>query len=393
MPSDGHQDALTLQVAQVALLVRLFLLFVLTLVWALQQPAIVTALVVLAALPGYVALRSRRARAFVTDHPLVVLIDAIALTVVVGIVGMDTPFVLALCTSTLLVGLWLTWQAGIVVVLTMCASHLLLLAREPLSVDAITAYVFVVPPLYVTLWLLGLAVQRSARATMSSQAVLRDATAVAATSHERLRIARDMHDSVAKSLQAMALTASSLPILVERRPQLAAQRAREIEEDCTLAIGQVRSLMGELRNPAPVEDLASAVTQVIGEWRSTTGRSCSAHVGPVGDIEPLARYELLMALREALENVHRHAGRCATTVTLESDGAEVVLRVKDDGIGSSEGDVASAPGRGHFGVVGMGERMAQVGGRLEFVSVPRSGTEVTFSVPRRVLIERDTEVV
>lgn len=393
MPSDGPQDALTLQVAQVALLVRLFLLLVLTLVWALQQPAIVTALVVLAAVPGYVGLRSRRARAFVTEHPLIVLIDAIALTVVVGIVGMDTPFVLALCTSALLVGLWLTWQAGVVVILTMCAIHLLLLAREPLTVEAITAFVFVVPPLYVTLWLLGLAVQRSARATMSTQAVLRDATAVAATSHERLRIARDMHDSVAKSLQAMALTASSLPLLVERRPQLAAQRAREIEEDCTLAIGQVRTLMGELRDPAPVEDLASAVTQVIGEWRTNTGRSCTAQVGEVGDIEPLARYELLMALREALENVHRHAGRCSTIVTLAAVGSEVVLTVRDDGAGSTEGEVSSAPGRGHFGVVGMQERMAQVGGRLDFVSVSGSGTEVTFSVPRRTLIERDTEVV
>lgn len=393
MPSESSTDPLTLQVAQVALLVRLFLLLVLTLVWAMQQPAVVSALVMVAALPGYVALRSRRVRAFVGAHPLVVLVDAIALTIVVGVVGVDTPFVLALCTSALLVGLWLSWQPGAVVIATMCAIHLLLLARRPIDIDAMTAYIFIVPPLFVTLWLLGLAVQRSARATLASHAVLRDATAVAASSHERMRIARDMHDSVAKSLQAMALTASSLPVLVERRPEMAAQRAREIEEDCTLAIGQVRDLMGQLRKPIPVEDLGQALRLVVDEWRVTTGRTCSVQVGEVGDVEPLARYEMLMVLREALENVHRHAGRCSTSVRLDADGDAVVLTVADDGAGSTGDHVDGAAERGHFGVLGMRERMQQVGGRLDLVTAPGAGTTVTFRVPRRALTERSPEVV
>lgn len=363
-------SALTVRVAQVALLVRLFLLLVLEVIWVAQDRSVAAVVVMLVAASSYVALRSARVRAFVSRHPLVVLLDVVALMLVVAVVGVDSPFVLALGTSALVIGLWLPVVPGLMVLSLVLAIHLTLLTTRPLDDSTVTAFVLLVPAVLITLWLLGLAVQRSGRAEALAQASLRDAMAVAATSQERNRIAREMHDTIAKSLQAMVFTASSIPLHLEKRPGVALERARELESDCVDVIDQVRTLMGELRTPVATLPFSDSVAQLVEEWRSTSGRRVTARLGAVEVTDTLVRYELLMGAREALENVRRHAGRCTTRVSLDSQGERVVLTIADDGAGSRLGHVGESPARGHFGVLGMHERMEHVGGRCEWRSEP-----------------------
>lgn len=386
-------SALPLRVAQLALLARLALLLVLELAWVARGDGVWAAGVVLTAAVSYLALRSPRFRAFLARHPLVVLLDVVLVAVVVGIVGVDTPFVLALATSALLVGLWLPAVPGLLVVSILVAIDLTLLTGIPLDDTGIVAYVIVIPAILVTLWLLGLAIQGSGAAEARVQASLRDAMSMAATAQERGRIAREMHDTIAKSLQAMALTAASIPGHLDRDPQAAVRHAAELEQDCTAVIAQVRDLMGELRAPAADVPFAEAVAQVVDEWRSSTGRRCLTRLSPVDVTDGLVRYELLMALREALDNVRQHAGRCTTRVTLEAAGDRLVLAVVDDGSGSDPDHVTASPERGHFGVVGMRERMVHVGGAFRHETGPGSGTSVTFEVHRRGLVEKEHEVV
>ena len=389
MASEAAGSALTLRIAQVALLVRLVVLFVLALVWTVQGRGLAALAVMAAAIFSYAALRFARARRFLTHHPLAVLLDALLLALVVGAVGVDTPFALALGTSALLIGLWLPFLPGAMVMGPLLAVHLTLLTRHPMTEEGVTAFVLLLPATLVTLWLLGLAIQRSARAQEVAQAALRDAMAVASASQERGRIAREMHDTVAKSLQAMALTASALPTQMHRRPEVAAQRARELEQDCTDVIGQVRALMRELRAPLPEQPFDVALAQVVDEWRSRTGRRCITDLAKVAVSDGLVRYELLMVTREALANVHAHAGRCLARVSLHEAGDVLTVVVSDDGVGADAAQVTTAGERGHFGVLGMRERMAQVGGSLTYESAPGHGTTVTCQVHRRGLIEKE----
>ncbi|MGL4743968.1 MAG: sensor histidine kinase [Dermatophilaceae bacterium] len=375
-----------------ALLVRIFLLLFVELIWLVQGRGPEAVVVVLVAVSSYLALRSGRVREFVSRHPLVVLIDVIALLLVVAVVGVDSPFVLALGTSALVVGLWLPVVPGAVVISVLLAVHLTLLTARSVDEAAVSAFVVLVPAVVLTLWLLGIAIQRSGRAEARAQASLRDAMAVAAASEERGRIAREMHDTVAKSLQAMAFTASALPAHLERRPEVAAVRARELESDCTDVIGQVRALMGELRVPVAEVPFAESVAQVVDEWRRTSPGRVVTRLHPVEVTDGLVRYEVLMGLREALENVRRHAGRCTTTVTLDADGDQVVLVVADDGVGSDPQQVRAAADSGHFGVVGMRERMQRVAGELTHDSVPGVGTTVRFRVHRHGLVEKNKGV-
>ena len=389
----GPASSLTVTVAQVALLVRILVLFFIAVVSLVQGRGLVTVLVMLVAIPGYLALRSRRLRAFVSRHPLVVLLDVVALMFAVAVVGADTPFVLALGTSALLVGLWLPLVPGLMVMAVVLAVHLTLLTARPIDDAGVTAFVLLVPPVLMTLWSLGLAIQRSGRAEALAQASLRDAISAAATSQERARIAREMHDTIAKSLQAMAFTASSLPVHLRRDPEVGLARARELEFGCTEVIAQVRGLMSELRTPVAAVPFSDAVDQVLEEWRSSTGRRCVAELEHVDVTDDLVRYELLMGLGEALDNVRRHAGRCTTRVRLTVVEDRVVLVIADDGVGSDPEHVAGSGARGHFGVVGMRERMDQIGGDFDHRTEPGRGTTVTFSVHRRGLVEKRQEVM
>ncbi|NHA69458.1 sensor histidine kinase [Phycicoccus flavus] len=387
----GAVLAAPLRIAQVAFLARLAILFVLAGVWALRGDGLAASGVVLAAALSYLAVSSARFRGLLTRHPIVILVDALVVAVVVGVVGAATPFSLALGTSALVVGLWLPFVPGLMVLALLLATHLVLLTGETLDDDGVSAFVLVMPAVLLTLWMLGLAIQRSGRAEARAQASLRDAMAAAATAQERNRIAREMHDTVAKSLQAMALTASSIPRHLERDPGAARARAGELEQDCREVITQVRSLMSELREPAPSVPFSESVAQVVDEWRSTTGRRVTTRLEPVEVTDGLVRYELLMALREALHNVHRHAGRCATKVALTVDEERLVLTVADDGSGADPETVGLAPERGHFGVAGMRERLQQAGGHMELTSSPGRGTTVAFSVHRRGLVEKSQE--
>jgi signal transduction histidine kinase len=130
------------------------------------------------------------------------------------------------------------------------------------------------------------------------------------------------------------------------------------------------------------------VRQVVMAWESAGDHRAEVRVDDVEVTSDSHRYELLVALGEALENITRHAGPCRTLVTLRSEGDQAVLTVADKGRGTSDKRVACAEAEGHFGVRGMRERLESVGGRVSWHSAPGVGTDVAFRVHQAGLVER-----
>jgi signal transduction histidine kinase len=87
---------------------------------------------------------------------------------------------------------------------------------------------------------------------------------------------------------------------------------------------------------------------------------------------------LLRCTQEALANVRKHARAARVRVTVAADSAAVTLEVSDDGVGPGE----AVPGRGGFGLAGMRDRVALVGGRLAFGPGSTGGTVLRVTVPR-----------
>src|SRR6478672_5460909 len=208
--------------------------------------------------------------------------------------------------------------------------------------------------------------------------------ATLAAVEERNRIARDLHDTLAQSLAAIALQLESAKLLTERGD--AARAGETIERTLQLtraALDDARRSVLELRAP-PLEGqgLLHAIRVMARELRTRDDEPIVVSVEGVegSDALPAAvESGLFHIAREALANVARHARTSTATVVFERCGEDVELRVAEEGVGF---DVdAVSPGR--FGLLGMSERARLLGGLLRVVSEPGAGTTVAVTVPLR----------
>ncbi|RBQ15944.1 sensor histidine kinase [Spongiactinospora rosea] len=232
-------------------------------------------------------------------------------------------------------------------------------------------------------WTLGVAVrEQRARAAL---------TARRAVAEERLRIARDLHDSVAHSMSLITTRAAIANHLAESRPDEARRALTLIEETGHNALTEMRHMLGVLR-------VGPAETDVPGE--RGPGGVPAPGLGTIADLLAAARAagvevearldeELQVAdgvgmavyriVQESLTNVVKHAGpvRCRVEVAPGGPG-EVVVTVADEG---GSGPPAGGPGGGGHGLAGMRERAALYGGTLSAGPRPGGGFLVEARLP------------
>ncbi|MFC0527170.1 sensor histidine kinase [Phytohabitans kaempferiae] len=211
-------------------------------------------------------------------------------------------------------------------------------------------------------------------------------TAVTAAQHlaaasERARLARELHDSVAKTLRGVSFAAVALPGLLRRQPDLAEQLASTVSEGADAAVREARDLLAGLRRDLPDRPFPDNVRDICGAWSERSG--VPVQVTAVAVEPPVAaRYELAQILGEALQNVTRHAKATLVLVGLRRSVAHVELTVTDDGDGfPMPDDLTELSGSGSFGIIGMAERAQALGGILRVESRPGTGTTVVAQIP------------
>ncbi|WP_234434240.1 sensor histidine kinase [Streptomyces sp. NRRL F-5126] len=218
--------------------------------------------------------------------------------------------------------------------------------------------------------------------------------AAGAVDEERARLAREMHDSVAKTLHGLALAADGLagsagamdPDAVRLRAELVARSARR-------AAAESRELLSDLRRARTAgdgfgTDLPTELAARAAEFRQRHGmRATYGTAGTGGSLpripEAIAR-QVLGVTAEAMENAARHGGGTLVAVTAgaTADG-RLRVSVYDDGCGLPPGTtLEELRARGHFGIVGMVERAASIGARIRVGRGEAArGTEVRLELP------------
>jgi signal transduction histidine kinase len=202
-----------------------------------------------------------------------------------------------------------------------------------------------------------------------------------AAASERARLARELHDSVSKTLRGVSLAALALPTSLRRQPALAEQLAGTVAAGATAAARQARELLEEMRLDVPDRDFATSLRELCDAWTAATGvpvRTVLEHLDPPITVG----YELSRIVREALANIANHAYARRVTVRLAPTRRGILLEVSDDGRGFAvPRDLTRLQTAGHFGIVGMTERARNVGGELHVDSAPGAGTTITVRVP------------
>lgn len=318
------------------------------------------------------------------EHPLLVVLDALLMTALMVALGTDNPLVLGALSSCVIIGVVLAPLPAALSAVVMVSGYLAAsLGQESRSFIAD----YGLPITFASVVVLGQVFRVIAARKHQSERAFADLISGTAAAEERARLARELHDSTAKTLQGLALTARSLEHWIDRDPHRASEQAAMIAESADDAIVRLREMLSTLRHDDP--------DQAFDESLAALARTCvNGHsvrlrldLEPVPITSPSVRYELLAAAREAILNAVEHSGGDRITVTLRGRDDEVELEVSDDGRGFSLDVLPQREQDGHFGVRGYTERLAQVGGRAEVHTLPGAGTTVSMVAPRTGLRE------
>jgi signal transduction histidine kinase/ligand-binding sensor domain-containing protein len=199
---------------------------------------------------------------------------------------------------------------------------------------------------------------------------------------ERTRIAQDLHDTLLQgftgvSLQVVAATqrVSGPPEVIQSLHEVV-KLAQQTLADARQAIWDMRSDDSERRSLA--EALEAAARSAVGG--NGVGITVATS-GPARRLPPELETTALRVGREAILNAVKHAAPRHVDIALQYSPREFVLRVRDDGLGTTEGAVDGAAGAGHWGVAGMRQRARRAGGDLDISTEPGHGTVVSLRLP------------
>jgi signal transduction histidine kinase len=198
--------------------------------------------------------------------------------------------------------------------------------------------------------------------------------------HEREQLARELHDTVAHHVSAIAIQAQAGRTVAATDPDAALRALGTIEEAASRTLAEMRAMVGVLRRG---EHADLAPQPGVVDIRRLADTSEVPHVevelsGDLGDIRPSVDTAVYRLAQESVTNARRHAQH-ATTVSVRVTGSEdaVRLTVRDDGVATEpSGDEDG------FGLVGMAERAKLLGGTFDAGPHPERGWIVEAAIPR-----------
>ena len=199
---------------------------------------------------------------------------------------------------------------------------------------------------------------------------------------ERNRIAREIHDTLAQGYVGISVQLEVLTELLRHNKVDAAQKQLDATRGHVReGLADARQSIWALRSQDSGEKTLPVTLRRITENSNGHGIEASFSVyGAYRPLPPGTEREFLRVAQEAIHNVKKHAGAKHLFVQLEYGQAEVALEVRDDGRGfASNEDLDSPPG--HYGITGMRERAAAIGGSLEMTSEAGVGTTVRLRAP------------
>jgi signal transduction histidine kinase len=201
----------------------------------------------------------------------------------------------------------------------------------------------------------------------------------AAVVRERLKIARDLHDTLAHSMMAIISEIRFIRRLQTHDPASVSEELGRAEQLAHEGLSEARSAIAQMRaNTVREAGLGPALAREFEQFIDRTGLEGEFKSEPSAARFGDERSEVLLRMtQEALRNIDRHARATRVNLTLEVlDGTQLVLRIEDNGVGFDP----RTPRPGHFGLLGLHEQAEMIGARLIIESKSQMGTKICISL-------------
>jgi two-component system, chemotaxis family, CheB/CheR fusion protein len=201
---------------------------------------------------------------------------------------------------------------------------------------------------------------------------------------ERRRIARELHDSTGQKLVALKMSLEAAGRHTDQKPA----NQNNLTECVKLAdevIKEIRTI-AQLLHPPVLDEagLVSATQWMVDGFSNRSGIKVKLDVSPeLGRLPANVEIALFRIIQESLNNVHKHSQAKKATIELKDDPDKVILQISDDGKGLPQEILSASPEKKAplgVGILGMKERLSQLGGTLE-ISSSNKGTTIKAVVP------------
>lgn len=370
-----------MQAGKVVLFMRLLCSLPVVLAWSDQAPTAFQ-ITIVSATTGVsllLILAWSRVIPFIMRHPATVIVDVGLSTGLIAAAGVDSPYVAYLFCGALLVGMLFAPGARTILSTLIISAFLAVsivqadLAQAPMGIGTVSVWATIITVLVcvhmgATLrtlqWRVDSALEVAARNA-------RDA----ALGEERSRLARELHDSLTKTLVGIGLQATALRL---RHPE-STETANRIGEAANDAVDQSRAILAGLREGSGAcvaESLRSSLSEVGTLYGIHVRTDISEQSAFVSDP---AVYVVRKITEEAVINAAKHARVDTVDVTVRTLPGRIVATVTDEGTGMRHRE--SSDRVGHYGLTGMKERAAAINGRVGIESKPGAGTTITITAP------------
>lgn len=200
-----------------------------------------------------------------------------------------------------------------------------------------------------------------------------------AVAEERNRLSREVHDTLGHRLTVSIVQLEGAERLVARQPDRATEKIVTVRQQLDEGLGELRRTVAMLRAPSETDlALPKVLIQLAKEFEEATQLSIQVAVpDSLPRLSDGYRLALHRVAQEALTNIQRHAQAEHAFMSLQLSSTAITLQIQDDGIGiSNDAEVKG------FGLRGIHERAAQLGGDVQVTAVSPQGTTLIFRLPR-----------
>jgi ligand-binding sensor domain-containing protein/signal transduction histidine kinase len=214
---------------------------------------------------------------------------------------------------------------------------------------------------------------------------------------ERTRIARELHDCLLQGFQGLMFQLQAVRELLPERPRVAAEFLDSALQLGDKAIRDGRDAVQDLRSTSVGEGDLEISLRSLGTEISAGVESQAVpeyHVvveGNPRDLIPEVRDDVHRIVREAVRNAYRHAKARNVEIEVTFRETDLSIRVRDDGTGVDPEILAQGQRQGHWGLPGMRERAARLGGQLSVWSERNAGTEIELRVSANIAYTQSTK--
>ncbi|MBI5566515.1 MAG: sensor histidine kinase [Chloroflexi bacterium] len=197
---------------------------------------------------------------------------------------------------------------------------------------------------------------------------------------ERQRMARELHDTLSQGLAGLILQLEAVDSHLSRgRTDKAQSIVQQAMDRARTTLADARRVIDDLRatDQAPI-DLAGVIRAEVDHFSAASGLPCEVEVTVRSELSAVIGDNVLRMISEALTNIARHAKATRVQLQLRSTDQTIELLIRDDGCGFDP-RVIGQPG--HYGLIGLQERVRALGGTLSIDSQSGHGTTLKMNVP------------